>query len=164
MSNRQIYNVEYNIPRVNIQLPGRQNRSGDGVLRITPGMDEPFEFVFGNHDGVPVNLIPFKIKLVFWIKQAEEEIDLRVGQSKIILSREIELTQPYTGRVVTLLTSEDTLRLVEEQTSLLRWNLFMINEQGNVFPCEVARGGSREGTVNVDLNSGIPIADLIKSS
>lgn len=164
MSSRQIYNVEYNIPRVNVQLPGRQNRSGDGVLRITPGMDEPFEFVFGNHDGVPINLLPFKIKLVFWIKQMEEEIATSVGQSKIILSKEIELTQPYTGRIVTLLTSEDTLRLVSEQTSFLRWNLFMINELGNVFPCEVSRDGSREGTVNVDLNSGIPVSDLIKSS
>jgi len=40
----------------------------------------------------------------------------------------------------------------------------MINELGNVFPCEVSRDGSREGTVNVDLNSGIPVSDLIKSS
>ena len=164
MSNRQIYNVEYNIPRVNLQLPGRQNRTGDGVIRITPGMTEPFEFVFGNHDGVPVNLVPFRMKLVFWVIQDEEELSLVPGQSKIVLAKETEIVQPYTGRVVFLLESEDTLQIAEEQTSFVRWSAFMINEDGQVFPAEVNRNGGRVGTVRMDFASGIPIAEVIRSA
>ncbi len=163
MSNRVIYNVECDIPRVNLSLPGRQNRSGDGVIRITPGMDEAFEFIFGNQDGVPINLVPFRVKLVFWIKQDMDIDEMVPGQSKIELAREITVTEPYTGRVVTLLTSDDTTRIASEQTSLVRWSAFMINEAGNVFPAEVNRNGSREGTVRMDFASGIPTAEMIKS-
>ena len=106
MSNRVIYNVEYDIPRVNLTLPGRQNRSGDGSIRITPGMDEAFEFIFGNQDGVPVNLVPFKVKIVFWVKQDMDIDELVPGQTKIIFGREFEVQSPYTGRVFGLLTAE----------------------------------------------------------
>lgn len=163
MSNRVIYNVEYDIPRVNLSLPGRQNRSGDGIIRITPGMDEAFEFVFGNQDGVPINLVPFKVKIVFWVKQDMDIDEMVPGQTKIVLGREINVAEPYTGRVFGLLTADDTTRIASEQTSLVRWSMFMINEAGNVFPAEVNRNGSREGTVRMDFASGIPTAEMIKS-
>jgi len=163
MSNRVIYNVEYDIPRVNLSLPGRQNLSGDGVIRITPGMDEAFEFVFGNQDGVPVNLVPFKVKIVFWVKQDMDIDDLVPGQTKIVFGKELEVQFPYTGRVFGLLTADETTAIAREQTSLVRWNAFMINEAGNVFPAEVNRNGTREGTVRMDFASGIPTAEMIKS-
>ena len=90
MSNRVIYNVEYDIPRVNLSLPGRQNRSGDGILRITPGMDEAFEFIFGNQDGVPLNLVPFKVKIVFWVKQDMDIDEMVPGQTKIVFGKELQ--------------------------------------------------------------------------
>lgn len=164
MSNRVIYNVEYDIPRVNLSLPGRQNRSGDGVIRITPGMDEAFEFVFGNQDGVPVNLLPFRVKIVFWVKQDMDIDEMVPGQTKIVFAKEFSVDSPYTGRVFGLLSSEDTTRIAEEQTSLVRWSMFMINEAGNVFPAEVNRNGTREGTVRMDFASGIPTAEMIKSA
>jgi hypothetical protein len=164
MSNRVIYNVEYNIPRVNLSLPGRQNRSGDGVIRITPGMDEPFEFMFGNQDGVPINLLPFQIKIVFWVKQDMDIDDMVPGQSKILFAQTVEIAEPYTGRVFCLIPAVDTMKIAEESTSFVRWSLFMLNEEGNVFPAEVNRNGGRAGTVRMDFNSGIPIAEMIKTA
>lgn len=168
MSNRVIYNVEFNIPRVNLSLPGRQNRSGDGILKITPGIDESFEFVFGNQDGIPINLLPFtdegKVKIVFWIMETQEDLAQTPGQETIIFAKELNVTQPHTGRVFCLLTSEDTLRLAEEQTGQVRWGLFMINDQGNVFATEVNRNRQRYGTVQLAFESGIPSAEVIKSA
>lgn len=165
MSNRIIYNVEYNIPRVNLTLPGRQNRSGDGVLRITPGMTEAIEFVFGNQDGVPINLVPFKIKLIFWVKQDQDIDEMTVGQSKILLSTEADVDEPYTGRIFMRLTDTETLLIAEEQTSFVRWSLFMIDEDtGDVYPTEVNRNGSRAGTVRMDIASGMPIAELVRTA
>lgn len=168
MSNRSIYNVEYNIPVVNLSLPGRQNRSGDGVLKITPGIDEVFEFVFGNQDGVPINLLPFtdggKVKIVFWTMETQEDLEQVPGQQKIVFSRELDVLNPHTGRVTYVMTSEETLRLAEPQTGAIRWGLFMINESGNVFAAEVDRNRNRYGTVHLDFSSGIPIAEIIKST
>jgi len=164
MSSRVIYNVEYDIPRVNLSLPGRQNRSGDGILRITPGMDEAFEFIFGNQDGVPINLIPFKVKLLFWVKQDMDIDEMVPGQTKIVFATELNVSEPYTGRVFGLLTADDTTAIAREQTSLVRWSAFMINEAGNVFPAEVNRNGTREGTVRMDFGSGIPTAEMVKSA
>ena len=164
MSNRVIYNVEFDIPRVNLSLPGRQNRSGDGCIRITPGMDEAFEFIFGNQDGVPINLVPFKVKLIFWVKQDMDIDEMVPGQSKIVLAHEMKVEMPYTGRVFGLLTSDQTTKIAGEQTSLVRWSIFMLNEAGNVFPAEVNRNGSRAGTVRMDFGSGIPTAEMVKSA
>ncbi len=166
MSNRIIYNVEHNIPRVNLSLPGRQNRGGDGVLRITPGMSEAFEFVFGNQDGVPVTLVPFSIKLIFWVKQDMDIDEMVPGQTKIVFSVTVNqnFREDYTGRVFILLNDDETLKIAEEQTSLVRWSLFLINENGDVFPTEVNRNGGRAGTVRMDFASGIPTAEMVRSA
>lgn len=166
MSNRIIYNVEHNIPRVNLSLPGRQNRSGDGVLRITPGMSEAIEFVFGNQDGVPVTLVPFQIKLIFWVKQDMDIDEMVPGQTKIVFATRAESgnREEYTGRVYILLNDQDTMKIAEEQTSLVRWSVFLINEDGDVFPSEVNRNGGRSGTVRMDFASGIPTAEMIRSA
>ena len=164
MSNRIIYNVEHNIPRVNLSLPGRQNRGGDGVLRITPGMSEAFEFVFGNQDGVPITLVPFKIKLIFWVKQDQDIDEMVPGQTKILFSHTMEITEDYTGRTYCLLNDEETMCIAREQTSLVRWSLFLINDSGDVFPTEVNRNGGRAGTVRMDFASGIPTAEMVRSA
>ena len=162
--NRIIYNVEYNIPRANITLPGRQNRAGDGVLRITPGVDEPLEFVFGNQDGVPLNLVPFKIKMIFWVMEDLDYEEMVPGQSEIVLAHEINTIEPYAGRAFTILSADDTLKLASESTSFIRWSLYMLNEDEQVFPIEVNRNGGRYGTLRMDFGSGMPIAEVVKSA
>ena len=164
MSNRVIYNVEYNIPRVSISLPGRQNRTNETELRFTPGMTEPVEFFFGNHDGVPVNLLPFQLKWVFWKMNTMDVDELDVAQSEIILSKRLDVPDPYSGKVLGILESDETLKLGQEGIRQVRWSLFMINEQGQVFPAQVNSSGTRYATALLDVNSGIPIAEIIKSS
>lgn len=164
MSNRQIFNVQYNIPRANISFPGRQNRSSNSVLHITPGVTEPFEFWFGNQDGVPINLLPFKIKWIFW---QNETLDLDYqawGHSKVLLAKTIDVEDPYSGKVVAILEADETQQLARDGLGTLRWSLFMLTEQGQVFPAQVNSQGQRYGTAYLDLESGIPIAEVVKSA
>lgn len=158
------FNVEYNIPRVNISLPGRQNRTNETNLRFTPGMTEPIIFRFGNQDGVPINLLPFQLKFVAWKMNTMDIDTLDVAQSEIILSKVVDVKDPYSGEAVLVLESNETLKLGQEGIRQVRWSLFMINEQGQVFPAQVNSKGDRYATALLDVNSGIPIAEIIKSS
>ena len=85
---RAIYNVEYNIPRPNLSFGGRQNRSHDGILRITPGMNEPLEFNIMNVDGVPINLAHFKVRFVCWEPQSRDKSYNSLMQNNIVLSKD----------------------------------------------------------------------------
>ena len=164
MSNRTIYNVEYNIPRVDLSFAGRQNRSTDGILHITPGMTEPIEFRFGNQDGVPLNLAHFTLKIVFW-KNYTLDVDERgMGQSKIIFAKQLEIVKPYEGGVIVKLDDDETYRLGQVSSRSIRWNIFAINEDKEVFPMQVSRSGSRDGTVIIDTASGIPYSELIRTA
>ena len=156
------YNVQYNIPRVMVSFPGRQNRLMEGELRITPGLTEVVEFLFGNQDGIPLNLVPFKVKIVFWTRNDLDRNKLSLGRSEIVLSKEIQVDDPYAGVVTMILEDSETLTLGHEGAGSLRWSLFMINEEGQVFPAQVSRTGGRFGTVLIDLDSGIPVSELIR--
>jgi hypothetical protein len=158
------YQVTYNIPRVQVQMPGKQNRLTDTVLRITPGMTEPFEFLFGNQDGVPLSLRGFSVKLIFWLKTALDDNATRMGQSEIVLAKKFDIPDPYARRAEVVLTDEDTLKLGLARSIGLRWSLFLINEEGDVFPLQVTRRGGRYGNVQLDLDSGIPPAELVRSA
>lgn len=162
--NTMTYNVQYNIPRVMVQFPGRQNRLTDDDFTITPGITEVIEFRFGNQDGVPLNLLPFQIKLIFWTQSIFDRNSLSLGQSDIVLSKVIQVDDPYSGSVTVILDDEETLRLGHEGASALRWSLFMINDEQQVFAAQVSRSGGRYGTVRVDLSSGIPIAELVRNA
>ena len=163
MSNRIVYNVEYNIPRVNLSSVARQNRSHDGVLRITPGLYEPVEFWFGNIDGVAVNLTHFKVKFVAWKMLKNDTTTATMGQSEVVFSKTLTVQAPYEGKFVMLLDEEDTLALTRAGTGSLRWSLFMINDDDQVFPAQVAASGARHGTLIVDLDSGIPVSEIIRN-
>ena len=166
MSNRVIYNVEYNIPRVNLQLPGRQNRANDSELRFTPGMTEVVEFWFGNQDGVPINLLPFELKWVFWGMETMDHDELSLGQSDILLTKKVPIQpdQIYAGKALAILEAQDTLKLAATHRRSVRWGMFMLNEEGQVFPCQVNRNGDRWATAHLDIESGIPVAEIIKSA
>lgn len=157
-------NIQYNIPRVQIQLPGRQNRLASGEFRITPSMAEPVIFMFGNQDGVPLNLLPFEIRFVVWDHEDVGTRDIEMGQSEIVLNKSVPVADPYSGQIEMLLTGDETFALGQRSIgSDLRWSLFMINSDGEVFPVQVSTSGSRSGYLKVDHASGMPIAELIKS-
>lgn len=165
-----VYNVQYNIPRVNVGLPGRQNRAGDGRLRLTPGMAEAVEFVWGNIDGVPINLNGFTVKLIFWAPKTlgatEESPDLQTfgfGDGVIVVSKTLELQDPHAARGTVLITGEETFRLFAAQTGI-SWGLYMINADNEVFATQVSVSGARAGQVVFDRSSNVPSAESIRSA
>ena len=158
------YNTQYNTPRVQVQLPGRQNRLSDGTFRVTPSMTEPVRFFFGNQDGVPLNLLPFSIQFVVWLGTPVTSDVLSMGTSEVVLNKKIIVNDPHSGEVEMVLTEKDTLLIGNNAAGTrMFWSLFMVNEEGQVFPTQVSSSGSRYGTVHVDLASGMPIAELIRN-
>ncbi len=165
MSNRVIYNVSYDIPLVRVGVPGRQNRASDGVIRITPGMTEVIEFWFGNHDGMPINLVPFKTKIVFW-KNVATESEARVlqgGQTDIVFAKEVDVIEPYEGKTIITLLHDETTQ-IGSRGGFLNWSLFLINSDKQVFPALCTSSGSRHGSVILDSGSGLPTAEMILSA
>lgn len=157
------FQVQYNVPRIQVQMPGKQNRLTDSVMRITPGVTEPLEFLFGNQDGVPLSLRGFEVKMIFWGKTDMDRNTLRMGQSEIILAKKFTINDPYRSSVTIVLTDEDTTRLGLYGGGI-RWSLFLVNEEGDVFPMQVTRSGGRFGNVVLDVQSGIPTAELVRSA
>ena len=157
-------NVQYNIPRVQVQLPARQNRLTDGDMRISPSMTEPFKFIFGNQDGVPLNLLAFQVHFVVWDTCTLSSEVLSMGQSDVIINKRLLVQDPYAAELEMILTESDTMTLANHSPgSHLRWSLFMINETGEVFPAQVSRNGGRYGTLCVDLAGNMPLAELIRT-
>jgi hypothetical protein len=158
------FNVQYNIPRVQVQLPGKQNRLTDGEFRITPSMTEPVKFLFGNQDGVAIGLIPFTVHFLVWERSFIEYDDIGVGQSQVLLNKRIQVDDPYSGEVEMVLSSEETMLIGNHASGQsLNWSLFMVNDAGEVFPAQVSNSGGRVGALKVDLVGGMPIAELIKA-
>lgn len=159
-----VYNTQYNIPRVQVQLPGKQNRLTDGEFRITPSMTEPVQFYIGNQDGVPLNLIPFELRFVVWKSVPNASDVIAMGSSEILLNKRILVNDPYAGMVEMVLTEEETLRMGHHAPGArLSWSLFMINEDDEVFPAQVSHHGGRYGNIYVDLASSMPIAEMIRT-
>ena len=158
-----IYNVSYDVPRVLLSSPGRQNRASDGQLRITPGMTEPFEFVFGNQDGMAINLVPFTIKMIFWRNTEITDNLAGTGLSEVILSKTAEIADPYSARATIVILDTETMKLGLQGSRQLRWGVFMIGRDNTVYPCNVSSSGGRWGTVSLDLTSGTPSAEIIRS-
>jgi len=158
------YNVQYNIPRVQVQLPGRQNRLTDGEFRITPSMTEPVKFIFGNQDGVAIGLMPFKVHFVVWEKSILDYDNVSMGQSHMLLNKRLLVDDPYSGEVEMVLTETETILLGNHASGQnLNWSLFMFNDAGEVFPTQVSRSGGRVGTLIIDLIGGAPIAELLRA-
>lgn len=164
VQNRVIYNVGYEIPLVRVGLPGRQNRASDGVLRITPGMTEVFEFWFGNHDGLPITLVPFQIKIVFWKNSATESEARIVGMenTEIVFSKQLDVIKPYEGKTVVILETNETMEIGRTGGANLYWSLFMINNERQIFPATCTSSGSRSGKVY--LETLLPTAELVLSA
>ena len=159
-----VYNLQYNIPRVQVQLPGRQNRLSDGAFRISPTMTEPVIFQFGNQDGVALNLVPFSLQFVVWENCRPESNAISMGQSNVVLNKRVLVNDPYANAVEMILTEEETTRIGNHAPGAdLVWSLFLVNEEGEIFPMQVSHNGNRFGSLHVDLAAGLPVAELIRT-
>jgi len=157
------YNTQYNIPVVQVQAPGRQNRLTDGDFRITPSMTEPVEFSFGNQDGVPLKLVGFRLQFVVWEHSPTSHQSITIGQSNVIINKLIRIDDPYSGKANLLLTEQDTTTIGNHSIGQnIYWSLFMINDDEQVFPLQVSQSGGRYGSINVDRTGHLPIAELIR--
>lgn len=154
-----IYNVEYNIPRVVLGSNVRQNRAIDGKLKLVPGADCPVEFHFGNRDGKALNINNFQVKMLFWqtlrhnITGSPDSFD--TAPNDIILSKRMEVQKGYEGQAFVLLTNEDTetLHAKTQSSGGLRWGVFLVNEDNQVFPMVVTSSGGHYADVVFDYHS-----------
>lgn len=146
-----------------MQLPGRQNRLADGIFRITPSMTEVVVFSFGNQDGVPLSLRDFTLQFVVWKSTPLASATISLGASEVLLNKRIFIDDPYKSEVELVLTEQETLRIGSEFAgNRVHWSLFAVNREGEVFPMQVSSKGGRYGTVQVDHQSSMPIAELIR--
>jgi len=154
-------NVQYNIPRYNISLPGKQNRGATGNMRITPGMTEVIEFVYGNVDGVPISLVGFTLRLVFWYPNTDYTHLTADSAQNVLLVKNVEVKAPYEGKCLVVLSGDDTETLNRIGRRSLRWTIFIINEDGQVFPTQITAAGERYGIAHIE-DSGMPPMEIIK--
>lgn len=161
MSTRVVYNVTYDIPRVNVALPGRQNRAGKGELRITSGITEVMEFHYGNVDGLPINLTTFKVRLVFWFPHEQyDQLSANLSEN-IVLIKDVEVLDPYAGKCLVRLTTIDTESLARPGRKTLNWSLYLLASDGEVFATQVNPLGERHGIARIE--TGMPTGETIKA-
>lgn len=154
--------VQYNIPRYFIGKPGRQNRVCTGSMSIIPGLTQPFEFIYVNTDGVPINLTGFTLRLVFWFPQTEYELLPANMGGNIVLAKDLTVSDPYLGTAGVLLSDQETLQLNTLGRPTLRWSIYMIDsETTNTFATQITAEGDPWGLCYIN-HSDVPIADVIK--
>src|SRR3954466_5818374 len=134
--------VQYNIPRYIIGKPGKQNRACTGEMSITPGLAAPFEFIYANTDGVPINLAGFTLRLVFWFQQKDYDLLPANLDNGIVMAVDLLVEDPYAGTCGLLLTDQQTLALSALGRSSLRWSIYMIDSiSGNTFATQITSQG-----------------------
>jgi hypothetical protein len=156
MGTASSFNVQYNIPKVNLSLPGRQHRGGNGEIRVTPGMTETFEFVFGNFDGIPLNLSGFTIRWLFWIDiEQYDNLPTTLAADGIVLYKDVIVTDAFSGRTTVVLSEDDTFKIGRSERGSVNWSMYMINGDGQIFPVQVSSSGSRTGSCRVERMGGL---------
>lgn len=155
--------AQYEIPRVNVQMPGRQNRLADGKISIIPSMTHPFQFILGNTDGMPYNLAPFSASFIVWKTDTLTHTSLNMGQSDIILNKKIQIDDPYASGFEFVLTEEDTLVIGQHTGNVLCWSIILQNSEGQMFPLKVSMTHGNYGYLHVDVANSFPLAEIIRS-
>jgi len=165
ISTTSVYNVEYTIPRITLGVPGRQNRAATGRMKITAGATEPMEFIWGDYDGIPINLVGLIAKIVFWTTNRFEDMEFMSEQpSEVLFAKQVEIKDIDKGLGFVMLTHDDTIFLSNAcKENDVRWGLFLQNADGNVFPCIVSEGGNRWGTVVADHIASMPNFESIRT-
>lgn len=153
--------VRYDIPRIQANMPGNPNRLASGILRISPGISEPVKFVFGNQDGIPLNLVGFSLKFVVWAIPSVSENSIGIEDSALILEKEIPIDDPHAGEVEMLLTKRET-KIIGNDTigENARWSLLLVNADKEVFPLQTQSNGDRHGTILIDSMRQFPISRI----
>lgn len=157
ITNSVSYNSEYNIPRVNVSSDVNQNRAISGKITLIPGADSPIEFNHSNKDGASLQLVGFTVKMVFWknarFNTSASPETFSVQNQEIVLTKEATVSDPYSGKSFILLSHDDTYLLYQKSRECgLRWGLFLINEDKQLFPMIVNAAGGTFAEVVFDYN------------
>lgn len=154
-----LHNVSYDIPRFVIGEQGSQNRHSVGEMKLTAGIAQPLDIRTINKDGVPINLTQMKVYLVFW---STDRFDLDEGpngysldnSNDITLRKNVEVIDPYKGTCTVLLKGEDTEIIARKaRSNSVRWGVFLINEDKDVFAMSVTSTGEVYGSVIVQTGT-----------
>jgi hypothetical protein len=121
------------------------------------------EFFWGDRDGIPIGLVGFNAKLVFWAPDRFQDSEFMDDRpSEILFAKKVEIKDPHKGIGFVLLSGEDTTRLARtSRTKGIRWGLYLLNDAGDVFPCIVTENGGKWGNVIVDVSS-MPDMESVK--
>lgn len=154
--------VQYNVPRFIIGKPGKQNHACTGDMSITPGVAFPFDFVWSNNDGVPINLSHFQLTIVFWHRNSQYELLPANILGNCILAKDLIVDDPYAGTAALFLTDQDTLRIGASQHGSVRWSLYMIDQDAdNTFAAQITSEGGLYGICHVNYTD-MPTAEIVR--
>jgi hypothetical protein len=162
-----LHNVLYDIPRFVVGAPGSQHRSSNGDMKLHAGIAQPLDFRFMTKDGVPLNLTNFDLYLIFW---TNNRFDMDYGPNgytldnidDISLRKSLDLIEAYEGSASTLLTNEDTEKLARDaRNNSMRWGLFMVNSDKQVFAMSVTQTGDVSGSVIINTGDVPPYEMII---
>lgn len=161
-----LHNVSYDIPRFVVGAPGSQHRSINSEMILNAGIAQPFDFRFMSKDGVALNLSNFTSYLIFWSSD-RFEMDYGPGgysldsTDDIALRKNVDIIEPYEGTASVLLTNQDTEQLARAgRNNGLRWGLFLINSDNQVFAMSVTDTGDVSGTVIIKTGN-VPSYEMI---
>ena len=165
-SRKSVYSVTKTIPRIPVDALGRQGRASTGVLRISPGMSEAMEFVWGDMDGIAVSLVDSVVVLAFWTPKKEietHEIE-ETGYSDLVLLKRVKPSDPYRSTVTFTLTADDTRKIsnARKEIGSVLWGIYLETSDGN-WPAAVKSDGSRFGSVVIDTMGNIPDPEILNS-
>ena len=161
-----MHNVHYDVPRFIVGEPGSQNRSPNGDMKIIAGTSQPFDFKFMTKDGVALNLTPFDAYLLFWQANRFDMNESTGGHdlsniNDITLRKKLDIIKPYEGRATTLISSIETDKIGHDsKNNSVRWGLFLVNSDKEVFAMTVTDSGNVYGSVIVETGT-IPPYEVI---
>jgi len=142
------------IPRIVLGSSSKNRPNRDGRLAVIPGATLPLEFHFDGDANKPLNLTPFTVKLVFWknarIDVLSETATLFTTSSPydIVCAVACEIADPYKGTAFALVNDVQTELIGNAtQNSGVRWGVFLINPDNQVFPMIVSSSGAAFGEV-----------------
>lgn len=154
-----LHNVSYDIPRFVIGASGSNNRSTNPEMKLYGGIAQPIDYRFISKDGVPLNLTNMTAYLIFW---TTDRFDMDNGpggydldnNGGIALRKNMDIIGAYDGTASVLLTNEDTEILGREaRNNSLRWGVFLINSDKQVFAMTVSQSGEVYGSVLIQTGS-----------
>jgi len=166
LNTSQAYHIGYSIPRQIIGSKSGNVTSGTGILQLHTGSTKVVDFVVQGDQRKPINLTPFNIKVLFW-KNARFDIEHPVNlintedSYDIVLTKHIQPVEPYEGKFTLLLNQDDVEVIYNASDNTgIRWGVYLINEDQNIFAMHLSNNGSTFGQVAFAAG-GTPPASII---